>query len=142
MIHDMVEAAYLNAKKRGWDKIYIAVDIHDTIAESNYKNTLPDVYPEAIVAIKYLQSLPECVLILFSSCYEKDYETYMKHFESFGLKFDYFNENPQVPNTATGDFTKKFYYNMIIDDKAGFRPKHWNQVIEYVAMFRHLIGGV
>lgn len=138
-IKTAVHRAYQNAKVRNWDKIYVAVDIHDSIAESNYKSSMPDVYPEAVRAIKYLNSLPEMVLILFSSCYEKDFDKYIKHFESHGMKFDYFNENPCIPNTTTGDFSKKFYYSVIVDDKAGFLSTDWIDLVDAVVMYRKLL---
>jgi hypothetical protein len=39
---------------------------------------------------------------------------------TFGLKFHYFNENPECSNTEMCDFGRKFYFNILIDDKAGF----------------------
>lgn len=134
-----IRKAYENARSRGWDKIFVAVDIHDTITASNYKATMPEIIPEAKEAIQFLNTLPEMNLILFSSCYEKDYSTHMQHFEDNDMHFKYFNENPEVPNTETGDFSKKFFYSAIVDDKAGFDTEDWHELISAVKAYRHLL---
>ena len=48
----------------------------------------------------------------------------------------YFNENPEIPSTATGDFSMKPYFNVLLDDKAGHRPKDWQVVVDATKMFR------
>jgi len=138
-IRKAIQRAYENARSRGWNKIFLSVDIHDTIAESNYKATMPEIIPEAMEAVKYLNTLPEMCLILFSSCYDKDYSTYMKHFEDNGMHFKYFNENPEVSNTETGDFSKKFFYSALVDDKAGFDTGDWPELIKAVKDYRYLL---
>ena len=40
-----IKKAYEAAVNKNWDTIYVMVDIHDTIAESNYKNCRVDFYP-------------------------------------------------------------------------------------------------
>lgn len=140
MISDAVKQAYLCAKERGWDKIYIAVDIHNTIADSNYKNTMPDILDEAKDAISKINKFfPEIVLILWSSCYEKDYEKYMTYFHNNGMSFAYFNENPEVKNSETGDFSIKFYFNVLVEDKAGFVKSDWKYLLESISKYRCLL---
>jgi hypothetical protein len=39
------------------------------------------------------------------------------------INIDYINSNPDVVNTEYGDFSRKPYFNIIIDDKAGFEPE-------------------
>lgn len=131
---DSIINAYKYNKKVGRQKIYWAVDIHDTIAHSNYADEMPTVIPEAIEALKILQAFPETVLILFSSSYH--HAQYIEHFMKQGVYFKYFNENPEVCDTATGDFSKKFYYNVLIDDKAGFVQDDWNEVLNTTRVYR------
>lgn len=133
-LSDAIINAYKYNKKVGRKKIYWTIDIHDTIAHSNYADEMPHVIPEAIEALKILQAYPETVLILFSSSYH--HNQYIEHFMKHGVYFKYFNENPEVCDTATGDFSKKFYYNVLLDDKAGFVQDDWNEVLRSVATYR------
>jgi hypothetical protein len=36
------------------------------------------------------------------------------------LQFHYVNHNPECPSDELCDFSKKFYMNILLDDKAGF----------------------
>ena len=65
----------------------------------------------------------------------------MDYFGESYMVFDYFNENPEVKNTATGDFSMKIYFNVMIDDKAGFEKSDWENVVESVKMARAVYWG-
>lgn len=123
-----VERSFLKAfeskKKRGWDTIFIAVDLHDTIVKGSYKKheKIKEFYPDALEALKMLSDRKDLVLILFTSSYEDYLAPYMIIFKREGINFKYLNENPECPSTDLGDFSKKFYYNIMLDDKAGFDP--------------------
>jgi hypothetical protein len=133
-LDNAIRKAYLYNKKVGRKKIYLAIDIHDTIAHSNYSDEMPQVIPEAAAAIKEIQEFPEIVLILYSSSYKP--QDHIEHFKLNGLKFTYFNENPEICDTNTGDFSKKFFYNVLIDDKAGFEQEDWIDVVEAIKVYR------
>ena len=137
MIIDAIEEAYIYAQKKNWSTIYWMIDIHSTIAESNYANEMPTLIPEAIPVIQELQSYPETCLILWSSCHKHDHLRYMRHFLiEGGMKFTYFNQNPEIENTETGDYSIKPYFNILIDDKAGFRKNVWKIVSDATKIFR------
>lgn len=133
-IKNAIRRAYEYNKKVGRNKIYIAVDIHDTLAVSNYSNEMPPIIPAALNAIREICKFPEIVLILFSSSY--DHSDYIDYFARYGLRFMYFNENPEVRDTKTGDFSKKFYYNVLLDDKAGFEVTDWLDVVDAITEYR------
>lgn len=133
-IKNAIRKAYQYNKKVGRDKIYICTDIHDTLAVSNYSDEMPDIIPAALDAIKKINKFPEIVLILFSSSY--DHSDYIDYFARYGLRFMYFNENPEVRDTKTGDFSKKFYYNVLLDDKAGFEVTDWLDVVDAITEYR------
>lgn len=133
-IDNVIRNAYIYNKKVGRDKIYLCVDIHDTIAHSNYADAMPDVIETAMDALRKLNNFPEIVLILFSSSYNHD--AYIEHFRRHGVEFKYFNENPEVCDTKTGDFSKKFFYNLLIDDKAGFELRDWDIVVASITKHR------
>lgn len=118
-------------KERNWEKIYWAIDIHDTMIKANYSSTeLPtDFFWFAESALQRLTERKDCCLILFTCSHQNEIDQYLTLFQSKGIKFDYVNENPEVPNTVLGNFDKKFYTNIYLDDKAGFDPENdWMQI--------------
>lgn len=122
--------AYRVAAERGWDTIYVMVDVHDTVAFSNYKDAEVEFYPSAVEALRELSGFPEVYLVLWTCCYEADYARYLERFEAEGVHFRGVNSTP-VGNTKTGCFDKKPYFSVLIDDKAGFDPSEWDSVLGY-----------
>ena len=117
--------AYKIKVKRQWDKIYIAVDLHDTISQSTYikmEDTKKEFIPDAISTLRYLSCCKDIVLILYTSSYKEYLTEYYRQFKDHNIYFHYLNENPECPSTDIGDFSKKFYFNVLIDDKSGFNP--------------------
>lgn len=139
MVHNAIKKAYEQFTIRGWDKIYLALDIHGTVADPDYKSSSSELYEMAVEPLQVISSLPEVVIILFSCCYKEHYPDYFKLFADNGIKIHYFNENPEVPNTATGCFDRKFYYNAIVEDKAGFEPWMWPSVRDAFLNYRQFI---
>lgn len=128
MLQDAIIDAYRQFEERSWNKIYFAVDIHGTIANSDYTDVSSALFDVAREPLREISMLPEVSIILFSCCYPRDYGKYIKLLADNDVIVSYFNENPEVANTATGCFDSKFYYNLIAEDKAGFRPWHWPSV--------------
>jgi hypothetical protein len=142
MIHKAIKRAYKTFHDRGWDKMYWAIDLHGTCLHSNYANkNFEFVNRECIDALRFISELPETVIIIWSSCYDSDFEEVKKLFESHDIKIDYLNKNPIVPNTSTGNFSDKFYFSVLLDDKAGFDPMtDWSLVKLYVNQERAAYG--
>ena len=118
--------------EKGWDKIYVIVDIHDTILRACYeKEETYDYYPFAKEALQLMTTRDDICMILWSSCYEEQLVEYRDHFANNGIHFDYINENPEVGKTSFQDFEVKLYFNVGIDDKFGFEAEtDWVKVIE------------
>ncbi len=136
MIHNSIKKAYEQFEAREWNKIYIALDIHGTVADSDYHNTSKELYKTCIEPLQIISKLPEVTIILFSCAYEKDYGSYFELFNKNGIDVRYFNNNPEVDNTPTGCFDRKFYYNIIFEDKAGFEPWMWPSVRDAFLNYR------
>lgn len=119
-----IETAHKKACERKWDKIFVAVDWHDTICASTYSDKgAYGIYEEAISALHEASKCSAICLILYTSSYKAVVEEFIQWCKSeHGIVFEYFNCNPEVKNSNYGDFDKKFYYDVIIDDKAGFDP--------------------
>lgn len=129
------EAAFRRKREKGWEKIYVVVDIHDTILHASYDNEETYSYlPYAREAMQLLSNRDDICLILWSGCHQDTLEAYQRRFAEDGIHFDYLNENPEVGNSSFQNFDKKLYYNVGIDDRFGFNPEtDWVRVIEAVA---------
>lgn len=130
---DLFITTMIKASVKDWDTIYVAIDWHDTITESTYNNsTALKFTPNAIEALQLLTSIPEFKLILFTSSYMEKCEELINVLATHDIKIDWVNENPEVENTKFGDFNDKFYYNILLDDKAGFDPEDdWGDIVEF-----------
>lgn len=116
-----------------WDKIYVLIDIHDTIFEGSYSDDEKFIaYKWAIEALQMMSVSKEISLILWTSTYEEKTKVYVDYLSKYGIKFDMINENPEVSNTSLGCFDKKLYFNVGIDDKFGFNPNtDWRKICRY-----------
>jgi len=126
----LIFKTYNIANKRKWNKICWAVDIHDVILESNYKaGDIPKTFlGNAKTVLQRLSLRRDTTLVLYTCSYPNEIIEYQKFFKENDIIFKYVNENPDCPNTAFGNFDKKFYYNILLEDKAGFEPEDWNEI--------------
>ena len=117
-------------KKKGWEKTYWAIDLHNTIIPSSYNKDKNDykMYPFAAEALRELTKRNDVCIILFSSSFESELEKTRNFFVDYEIFIDFTNENPECPNTEYADFSKKFYFDVLIDDKAGFDTKWWEDI--------------
>lgn len=130
-ITEIFEREFKKMKERGWDKIFVLVDLHDTIFKACYNN--PETCEwlgESKEALQELGQDPRVSLILWTSTYPEVADKYLQVFKESGIVFDYFNTNPEVRSDGLGCFTGKPYFNVIIDDKAGFTEDDWRELRE------------
>ena len=133
MISNSIKTAFETAKRKKWDKIYVAVDIHETIVYGNYETG--DI-PKQFISIskqvlQYLSSRKDVVLILYTCSHPSEIVKYIDYFNSNGINFKYANINPEVPNDALGCYTIKPYFNLLLEDKSGFVAEtDWTEVYE------------
>ena len=105
MITKAIQRAYDYAAKKGWDRIYICIDIHDTMIKANYKHgQIPtEFYPHAIEVLQHLTERPDVKLILYTCSHPHEIEEYTVLFKS----------------------------HVLLDDKAGFQPHDWLGIKNY-----------
>lgn len=134
MIIDAFKKAYATKLARNWNKIFVAVDLHDTIFKSDYgKEFATDwVNAEALIALQKMSMDPEICLIMYTCSHQKNIDLYMEELAKHDIHFEYANWNPEVPNTLLSDFSGKFYFNIMIDDKAGFVVDEWKDIVEFL----------
>ena len=138
MLDKAIRTAARKANERKWEKIYVAVDWHDVICPSNYDEAGAfNLFQEAIPALQDASANKAICLILFSSSYKEIADEFIKYCkDEYGIIFEYFNCNPEVSNTDYGDFTSKFYYDVILEDKAGFDPEEdWNIFAKMIEIY-------
>ena len=128
-----VERAYSLLQERNWDTIYWAIDLHGTCIKSNYVSGEYEwINEDALKCLQLIRSLKETRIILWSSVYSKEQLNIRKFFYENDVEVDFFN-NSLEKNTETGCFDTKFYFSILLDDKAGFDPDtDWKLIYEYL----------
>lgn len=134
MITDVFKNAFRLKAQRGWSKVFIVIDLHGTIItpEYNKNNTGAKTYEHAEDVLRYWTKRNDLVLILWTSSYLSNCQDILAELFLKGVNFDYFNENPMEKSNGLSDFSSKFYFNVLLDDKAGFDPdKDWLRLKKY-----------
>jgi len=135
MIIDAIKRAYKTARERGWDSVYWAIDLHGVCFPSNYaRGSYEFIHDGVIHGLRAISLRPESKIILWSSAHPNEHADIIDFFQlEHGIRICYFNENPEIKSTATGNFEKKFYFSVLLDDKAGFDPHtDWQLITDYL----------
>jgi hypothetical protein len=116
---------------------YWFFDIHGTILRPNYKygNTPKDFYPYAVETLQYLSKREDIVMIIFTCSHPHEIAEYIKLFADNDIKFEFTNENPEVPTDINGYgcYDKKPYMSVLFEDKAGFDAEtEWKEVLDFM----------
>lgn len=129
-----VDRAYRVMRERKWNTVYWCIDLHDTCLKANYQNGGYEwINDQCVQTLRLIADRVESEIILWSSAYPKQQEEIVDFFCDHGIPVLAFNENPMEANTVTGDFSKKFYFSVLIDDKAGFDPaEDWYKLWCYI----------
>ena len=129
-----IERAYSLLQERSWDTIYWAIDLHDTCIKSNYVSGEYEwINEDAKRCLQLISKLPESKIILWTSCYDEELYGILSFFFKDEIIINFFNGNPNINSTKTGCFDKKFYFSILLDDKAGFDPDtDWKLIYEYL----------
>ncbi|KKN04190.1 hypothetical protein LCGC14_1099810, partial [marine sediment metagenome] len=73
-------------------------------------------------------------LILYTSSYPDQRQNYIDQLAELGIEFDYINENPEIRSYEDfGYYEEKPYFDVYLDDKAGFDPEdEWVEIYEFL----------
>jgi hypothetical protein len=135
MIVKYIKKVFAHSFCKEWYETYWAFDLHGTIIRSTYKGTEMIYYPYAQKVLQFLSKRPDIKMILWTCSFPNEIEEYIKRFEADGIHFDNVNENPGISSKHGnfGCYDKKFYFNVLLDDKAGFSPeKDWKKLYFYL----------
>ena len=143
-ITKIFEDAFKKRNERVYPYLYVAIDLHGTILTPDkctlfqsadgadkpsecqcsigVKDSAPYLY--AYETLKLIsREFPWIKLILWTSTKEADAAKYVLDlFATEGIKFWSINENPDFKGNAYADFSKKFCFDIVLDDKGGFDP--------------------
>ena len=128
------DGAFKRMKDRNWEKIYVLVDIHDTVFEACYHDKEEHkLYPYAKEALDIMAHSQQISLILWTSTYNNVINEYLEYFKKNGIRFDFVNVNTETENTSLSCFDEKTYFNVGIDDKFGFEAEtDWEIIYNYL----------
>jgi len=157
-ISKVFEQALLRRLDRNYPNLYVAVDLHGTIlnptqetkfewkdggekpSESIYSIGVrkEEPYLYAFETLKLItRKFPYIKLILWTSGKpEKAKPFVIDLLINEGIRFWYINENPDFPGNNYTDFSKKFCFDVLLDDKAGFDPNtDWLELLNFLEKY-------
>lgn len=140
MIVHAINNCLRNARTKGWEKTYWAFDVHGTILKPTFQKGVPssEYYPFAKEALQLVTLRKDITTILFTCSHPHEIVTYIDFFRQDGIVFDYVNENPETLSGAYGNYSQKFYFNILFEDKAGFDPfTEWEMVYSFMNAQRY-----
>jgi len=126
-----IENSFQLIKDRNWEYFYVFVDVHGTILKPDYGGLAKVYYPMAKEVLQKLSNDKRMKLVLYTCSYPNEIKEYLDIFEKDGIHFDEVNKNTDVENTRGGNFEDKPYFNVLLEDKAGFSPLDW-YIINYI----------
>ena len=127
-----IKRSFKQKKERGWDKLWWFIDLHDTICKGDYLLNGGE--------ITFYKGAKK--VLQLSSCSHKDnLNKVLGWFNQNNITFNHVNENPDIGNNKLSDFSEKPYFNVFLDDKAGFEGEtDWDLVEqELINEFGHII---
>lgn len=122
--------------ERKWDTLYVLVDVHGTIIPGSWhkKNDFQFIHPDCKEVLQQMSRSRLFRLIMWTSSKDDEIIEIFQWLYYHGIVVDYHNGNPEVRDTEYACFDAKPYFNILIDDKAGFEPE-----VDWTEMKRQLI---
>ncbi len=130
-----IDKAFRRMVDKRWEKTYWAIDLHETVIKPNWKvNDIPtSFYPMARETLQLISARQDIVTIMYTCSHPHEIRQYQELFAAHNIHFDYINENPEVANSGFGYYDKKPYFNVLLEDKAGFDAyEDWQQIFDYL----------
>lgn len=138
-----INKMFAHSFNKEWYETYWAFDVHGVILRPNNRknSTYAEFYPFAKETLKMISDRPDIVMILSTSSYPSEIEYYYQIFVENGIQFKYINENPDIDSLKGnfGFYEKKFYFNAMFEDKAGFDPDtDWEEVYNLLKYYESI----
>ena len=119
--------SFQRKKELDYDENYWCIDLHGVICEHTYKRKhIYTFYKDAKEVLQFLTKRKDIILILHTCSHNDSINRARKWLLKHKIIFKYVNENKEIQTNNISDFSKKFHYNVLLDDKAGFEgEKDW-----------------
>jgi len=137
-----IKKMFQHAREREWFETYWAIDIHGTISHPDFRKSVKEIeyYPYAKETMKILSERDDIILIMSTSSYPDEIAIYQEQFKNDGIFFKYINANPEISSDkgSFGYYKDKYYFNVLIEDKAGFIPEtDWKYLYDYFSKTKY-----
>lgn len=155
-ITDLFINRILTNANHNYRTLYVAIDVHGTLTfptkttyltgntgragsnEEVFSRESPSsfyFYPNAINALLELQRNPcfQVKFIVWTSGKQDAIDEVFEKLKANGIKNVFINENPDFLGNEYADFSKKFCFDVLLDDKAGFEPESdWTKLYDFL----------
>jgi hypothetical protein len=120
-----IENTWKEIKERQWNRTYWFVDFHNTIAVADYGDPtkMRQFFPFAKDVLQFLSNRQDICLVLWTCSHRDSIQEMLDFLEENDINMDYVNENPECVSDKRVNFSQKPYYNVLLDDRAGFEPE-------------------
>jgi len=137
----MFDKGYTTAKEAGYKYMVIAVDLHGTMLNTKQFNETQgkflekieaSLFPKAIKALQAMSAHESIVMYVYSGTKKSKLKKLVKHLsKKYGISLDT-RYHPMTQHSSQS-FKTKPYFNILLDDRAGFDPaKDWVEIIEFI----------
>ena len=130
-----IQTAERKQKERGYKFLYWCIDVHGVILShtNTLHNTGAEFYPYCLATLGLLTDNPKYKLILWTSSLDIAIQGIYDTLAKEDINFHYVNENPDFTVTGICDYTKKFHFDILLEDKAGFEAEtDWKVIYDYL----------
>lgn len=138
MIHKQVfDKAFEVMQSKGWDSIAVAVDLHDTVFKPTYSEELAtEFFPNAKETLQLMSQDPRIKMYMYTCTPQNLRLQYKKVLAENGIVIETtpgpVMDSMGIKANAYQDYNTKPYFNVLLDDKAGFDPDHdWVFLLTY-----------
>ena len=134
---ELFDKAFSLMSERNWDYIAVAVDLHGTVFVPTYSETLAkEFYPHAEETLQLMSDHPKCLLYMYTCSHFRDRVNTSFYLKQRGIDMEIeahpVMDQMGIKNSKFQDFVDKPYFNVLLDDKAGFDPnRDWVLLNEY-----------
>jgi len=127
MLRNAIEKAFEKKLRRNkgsqWEyPMYWAIDLHDVIIPGTYtrNNDDRDLYPNAEEVLQWLSKRDDMCIVLYTSSHSDSISDIVNWLADQHIVVNYINENPECKDTELCSFSSKMYFDVMLEDKAGF----------------------